>query len=107
MTIIITYGTAAVLLFGREMKEYSTIDRALISMLLVILGEFEWEDMREVGRGVAGVWFVTFNFLVVIIMLNMLLSIVMDTYMEVKGQTGGAETLISQARETFRRYRQR
>ena len=39
-------------------------------------------------------------------MLNMLLAIIMDTYMQVKGRVGHCETLWSQAKEIYRRYRQ-
>ena len=39
--------------------------------------------------------------------LNMLLSIVLDTYVSVKGRIGNAETMWSQAAETHQRYRDR
>ena len=49
---------------------------------------------------------VSFTFMIVLIMLNMLLSIILDTYMVVKGETEGkAETLISQTVESFSRWR--
>jgi hypothetical protein len=49
---------------------------------------------------------VLFTVVIGYLMLNMLLAIIMDTYMQVKGRVGHCETLWSQASEIFRRYRQ-
>ena len=43
---------------------------------MVLLGDFSWDRVKEVGRVEAGVWFWSFNVLVVWVMLNMLLAIV-------------------------------
>jgi len=62
--------------------------------------------MSEVGREEALAWFLTFQVLVTLVMLNMLLAIIMDVYTEVKGNIGNdAETLVSQSHEIFVRWK--
>jgi hypothetical protein len=95
-------------LFGFEVREFASIDRAIFTTFRVMEGEvdFDWGEMESVGRWQTALWFTTFTVIVVMLMLNMLLSIVMDTYMEVKGRLGAAETLWSQATESWRRHKQ-
>jgi len=72
-----------------------------------MLGDFDWDRLRTVGRLPAAVWFWFFTFLMVQIMLNMLLAIIMETYMEVKGRVSHmahVETMWSQASVTFRNW---
>jgi len=59
-----------------------------------------------VRRWTAMIWFWIFTLLIVIILLNMLLAIVMDNYMNVKQRSSGAITLGGQIRHMWRRYRQ-
>merc|ERR1711920_245597 len=60
----------------------------------------DWDKMIDVGRLQAMIWFFSFICLVNLVMLNMLLAMIMDTYTQVKGSMGGdAETLWSQAVE--------
>jgi hypothetical protein len=89
------------------MGDFATFGRSAHSRFLVLLGDFDWDDMNEVGRVEAAIWFWSFTVLVLWVMPNMLLAIVMDTYMEVKGRIGSAETVVSQAREVWRRGAQR
>ncbi len=61
--------------------------------------------MQEVGRRLAGVWFWIFMLVMVVILLNMLLAILMDTYTEAKQNAGNAQTLQKQISEMIRRRR--
>ena len=92
-------------LFGQELEDFANIGRAFNTVFRIMLGDFDWDEMNDVGRLVAGIWFWTFTWLVVLVMLNMLLAIIMDVYTEVKGSMGNAETLFSQTREIFSRWR--
>merc|ERR1712039_872302 len=66
----------------------------------IMLGDFNWDELIEVGRPLTSLWFWSFTWLVNLVMLNMLLAMIMDTYTQVKGSMGGdAETLWSQAVE--------
>merc|ERR1719408_140708 len=94
------------ILFGQDLSEFSNFNRAADSVFHVLIGDFEWEVMKDVGRLPATVWFWIFMMLVNMVMLNMLLAVIMDVYTEVRGAIGShAETLWSQTYEIYRRRR--
>merc|ERR1719281_1684250 len=101
-----TFVAVSLCLFGLEVEEFATIARSSFSAFRVLEGEFKWDEMQNVGRFPAALWVVLFSVVIGYIMLNMLLAIIMDTYMQVKGRVGHCETLWSQAQEIYRRYRQ-
>merc|ERR1719197_2457754 len=95
-------------LFGSELREYSTLNRAANSVFRIMMGDFDWDELSQVGMEQTAVWFWSFTWLVNLILLNMLLAIIMDVYAEVKGNIGSdAETLISQSIEIFKRWEAR
>ena len=49
----------------------------------VLMGDFDFYEMSQVSAVFAFFWFWTFQGLVFLIMLNMLLAIVLDTYSQV------------------------
>lgn len=104
-TVFMTYAAGAVCLFGREMMEFCTLERAVNSSLRCLFGDFDWRTMKEVGFEEATIWFWTFNVLILHIMFNMLLSIIMDMYMQVKAQATNTETIWSQMIEIHERWK--
>merc|ERR1719387_3042703 len=69
-----------------------------------MMGDFDWEEINVVGRYEAFCWFATFNIVVVLLMLNMLLAIVMNAYDSVKQSLGKAETLWAELQQGFNRW---
>lgn len=59
--------------------------------------------MQEVSRGGAYLWFTIFMVLCAIILLNMLLAIILDNYMDVKRVNSSAQSLTEQFYEMRRR----
>eukprot|EP00746_Dinoflagellata_sp_MGD_P019260 gnl/MRDRNA2_/MRDRNA2_144749_c0_seq1.p1 gnl/MRDRNA2_/MRDRNA2_144749_c0~~gnl/MRDRNA2_/MRDRNA2_144749_c0_seq1.p1 ORF type:complete len:858 (-),score=133.15 gnl/MRDRNA2_/MRDRNA2_144749_c0_seq1:10-2394(-) len=106
MSIFLTYVTMATSLFGREIEAFSTLERSFTTCFVVLMGDFDVAAMWEVGRGLAVVWFITFHVIIVLIMLNMLLAIIMDTYSDVKGHIQNAQTMGFQLKTLWRRWRQ-
>lgn len=105
---IAMFAASAMALFGHELEEFSTLPRALAATMRCLLGDFEWEAMKEVGSGLASAWFWAFQIFAVNIMFNMILAIIMDTYSEVKSRISlDAETLWSQSYSIWRRWRQK
>jgi len=103
--IFVTYAVMGNALFGRETDEFSTLDRSIDSCFQVLMGNFEMETFNAVGRLMAFLWFMSFMCLILLVMMNMLLAIVMDTYSEVKGSIEGSTTLFEQSNELFRRWK--
>eukprot|EP00746_Dinoflagellata_sp_MGD_P012070 gnl/MRDRNA2_/MRDRNA2_125564_c0_seq1.p1 gnl/MRDRNA2_/MRDRNA2_125564_c0~~gnl/MRDRNA2_/MRDRNA2_125564_c0_seq1.p1 ORF type:complete len:285 (-),score=50.89 gnl/MRDRNA2_/MRDRNA2_125564_c0_seq1:333-1130(-) len=94
----------AVSLFGREVPEFSTFGRAFNACFAALMGEFDYEEMYAEAREMAPIWFWLFQALMALLMLNMLLAIIMDTYAEVKGMTHDLETLPQQLFILVRRW---
>ncbi len=105
--IFSTYAVMGTALFGREVSEFCTFARALDTCFHIMMGDFDADGLRETGRFMAGVWFWTFEILILLIMLNMLLAVIMDTYSEVKGTMALSDTLFFQAYDMYRRGRDR
>lgn len=82
-SVFFTYTVAAVVLFGREVHSFTTLFRAMITCFRAMFGDFDWDELRLVGRSDAFLWFLPFMVIIVLVLLNMLIAIVMDAYDEV------------------------
>merc|ERR1712146_765833 len=90
---------------GRDVSRYTTITRSLTSLFLNMLGEYDMEELESIGRYEGGFWFWSFQVLLGMVMLNMLLAIVMDAYGEVKADVGDAETIWVEAFQQWARWK--
>lgn len=108
-SIFCVYATSAELLFGLNHSDFATFWRSMTSVFRILLGDFDWDQLKQGGRLQANVWFWSFSLLVNLIMMNMLMAIIMDVYAEVKNNlfNSNAETLWSQSYELFDRWQQR
>jgi len=104
-SVFIMYAIAAVVLFGRDNPDFTTTSRSLTSCFRAMLGDFEWEELKEVGRLDASFWFIPFNLLISIILLNMLIAMVMDAYSDVVEQIGQTDTLWREGVKAYKRWR--
>jgi len=93
------------LLFGQDVEDFSTWDRAGITCFRALLGEWEWEELESVGRVLAALWLWCFVVLVVLLLLNMVLAILMDAYSVVKSQASVMMTVPQHISEMLRRRR--
>jgi hypothetical protein len=92
-------------LFGLEIEAFSSFGRSITTCFVMMMGEFDVEPLWDTGRTVAVLWFISFQCLTVLIMMNMLLAIIMDTYEEVKDTVSNKETLLEHVKKTIRRHR--
>jgi hypothetical protein len=109
LSVFLTYSLMGVLFFGHEDLDFATLDRSMMTCFCMLMGDFDTEEMEEVGRLYpAFVYFVSFMVLMVLIVLNMLIAILMDAYAEVKAGALHSETLFGQIWELLlRTYRQK
>lgn len=98
----------ALMVFGQDMQEFATLDRALFSSFRAMFGDWDWPSMEKVGAGrlIASMWMWTFQIIVVVLLVNMLLAIILDAYSEVKSRMSLMTTLDAQISEMLRRRRQ-
>lgn len=104
-SVFIIYAVAGVVLFGRETDSFTTIFRSCGACFRMMHGDFDWDEMKLVGRFDAAMWFVPFTVMLVMILLNMLVAIVMDAYYEVKGKAESTDTLLRQGLKVWDRFR--
>lgn len=104
--IFLTYAVTSTALFGQDMAEFSTFGRSCHSCFRALMGDSDADAMNEVGRPMAFIWYWSFHILIVLILLNMLLAIIMDTYSEVKDGISSTTTLLAQLLTEIRRWRQ-
>eukprot|EP00411_Alexandrium_monilatum_P046945 CAMPEP_0175450498 /NCGR_PEP_ID=MMETSP0095-20121207/62401_1 /TAXON_ID=311494 /ORGANISM="Alexandrium monilatum, Strain CCMP3105" /LENGTH=340 /DNA_ID=CAMNT_0016750973 /DNA_START=1 /DNA_END=1021 /DNA_ORIENTATION=- len=97
----------AILFFGQDSIEFATMDRALHSCFMAMLGFWDWEGMRkEKGLFRAFLWFFTFMVIMVMLLLNMLLAILMESYSNVKALAENEPSLAQQIQNLIRRAQQ-
>ena len=88
-----------------KVRDWETPGRAAVTCWRVLIGEYNYDEMLTVNDSASSFFMITFTFGIVLIMLNMLLSIILETYLDVKrGETEKAETLYSQFMESLGRY---
>jgi len=96
MSIFATYSICGIVLFGRELDDYATTLRSVIACFRAMMGDFDWDELREIGRGEAGAWFGTFMIIIVLLLLNMALAIVIDAYTFEKEARRDGETIFQE-----------
>merc|ERR1719159_2233898 len=108
-TVFFIFALSALLMFGQELAYFANFSRSFHTTFRVLIGDFDWTEMHQVGRPQAYLWFWSLTWGLNMVMLNMLLAIIMDTYSAVKTEIlsqAGVETLWSQSREIWRRKRE-
>eukprot|EP00392_Amoebophrya_sp_AT5.2_P004234 g4242.t1 len=105
-SVFFAYALALYIVFGRHLPEFSTLGSSVTTCWRIVFGDLDYEKIYRIAPWESLVFFFSFTLLVVLIMLNMLLAIVIETYMDVKRYRAYAksETLYSQAVETVSRF---
>merc|ERR1719235_1878800 len=67
------------------------------------MGDFDYDEMEATDWLLAIVWFCAFQVVVFLILFNMLLAIVMDTYGGVKASTENPEKIWNQVVDTLKK----
>jgi len=88
--------------FGYAMYEFHSLGASLNTCFEVLMGAFDYEAIYAVDPMVGTIWFIMFNTIVLFVLLNILLAIIMDTYVLVKGEEEGADSIITQAKKTWK-----
>ena len=77
--------------FGSELEDYSSFVRTLVTQLSMALGDFDFEAIFMVNPTVATLYFFSFIGLNVMVLMNMFIAIINDTYAEVQEETADLE----------------
>ncbi|KAM8859856.1 polycystin-2-like protein 1 [Spinachia spinachia] len=82
--VFFAYAQLGYLLFGTEVKSFSTFVKCIFTQFRIILGDFDFDAIDQANRVLGPIYFVTYVFFVFFVLLNMFLAIINDTYSEVK-----------------------
>lgn len=100
-TMFMSYVLAAMFLFGHRIAEFSSTEMAISKCFLLLLGDFDFDELMEENPVTAGLWFYTFCIFMTQIILNMMLAIIMDTYSAVQGAAAESDKLWEQMWQVF------
>lgn len=103
-TVFFGYVFAGMLIFGRRLWNWSNMTLAFNEAFLFAMGDADYDELTEEYPMTAGLWYWTFVWLVVILMLNMLMAIVMDVYTEVKGDAASTAPVWIQLQDIAYEY---
>jgi hypothetical protein len=105
--VFIGWGMAFSATFGSHMVQYSTVPHAMMSLFRLLLGDYEFDDMYEVGGTMAAILFVLYNVLMSFLLTNMFVALMSNSYIfskirvfgdlsaeQNRGRWAGAETFL-------------
>jgi hypothetical protein len=104
ITIFLSYVVSGMLIFGRRLWNWSNMSLAFNEAFLLAMGDADYDELTLEYPLTAGIWYWTFVWLVVILMLNMLMAIIMDVYTEVKGNASGTAPVWLQLKQIAFEY---
>eukprot|EP00927_Polykrikos_kofoidii_P067858 TRINITY_DN6328_c0_g2_i1.p1 TRINITY_DN6328_c0_g2~~TRINITY_DN6328_c0_g2_i1.p1 ORF type:complete len:948 (-),score=139.19 TRINITY_DN6328_c0_g2_i1:55-2874(-) len=102
ITILGAFIVSGMYLFGNRLWSFSQFGLSLITCSRMLLGDFDFDELREEELLMPMIWFVLFIVLVVCLMLNMLMAIIMDQYTEVKSEAESTAPVWTQISEAVR-----
>jgi len=101
----VTTGYAIVghLTFGSEIYEFSNVGLAFETCMHFLLGELHVKDDLDhlSNKGTVSLFFWSFILIVFFILINVLLAIIVDAYVEVKESATGSSTMLQDVWEIF------
>jgi len=103
-SVYICMVVQAVLFFGQDILEFSTFVRAFHACFRALFGEWDWDAFQQIGRVKAVAWFGAFLLMMVLVLFNVLLAILMESYGQVKAAAAEAASLGQQVFQMNRRY---
>ena len=90
--IIVLYTSLSHILFGGMIAEFSTFGSTMETMVNVLLGSVDVGVISgELGGAAGTVFFYTYVVAGYLILLNMLLAILIEAYLDVKGEAAAAQ----------------
>lgn len=82
--IFLAYAQWGYLIFGTQVKDFSSYHYCIYTLFRIILGDFDFQAIEQANRVMGPIYFITYVFFVFFVLINMFLAIINDTYAEVK-----------------------
>ncbi|XP_013419430.1 polycystin-2 isoform X1 [Lingula anatina] len=78
------FAQLGVLVFGAVIRDFSNFWNAVFTLFRIILGDFDFNSLQDFDKFLGPLYFFCYVFFVFLILLNMFLAIINDTYADVK-----------------------
>eukprot|EP01062_Namystynia_karyoxenos_P065912 TRINITY_DN59967_c0_g1_i1.p1 TRINITY_DN59967_c0_g1~~TRINITY_DN59967_c0_g1_i1.p1 ORF type:complete len:1140 (+),score=358.27 TRINITY_DN59967_c0_g1_i1:135-3554(+) len=99
---VLGYAMTGAAVFGGGLLEYRSIDTAYSTLLRYLLGDFDYESLREENKILAPLFFWTFEVLTFFILLNFIVAVISAAFDEVSSDGTVHLDLDATLRKTFR-----
>ncbi|XP_031573831.1 polycystic kidney disease 2-like 1 protein isoform X2 [Actinia tenebrosa] len=90
--IFFAYAQLGYLIFGTQVRDFSTFQDSIFTLFRIILGDFDFHQIENANRVLGPLFFISYVFFVFFVLLNMFLAIINDTYAEVKSDIAAQES---------------
>ncbi len=87
----LAFGLFAFGVFGSELEDYSTFVRTLVTQFSMTMGDFDFEALVSVNVVFGSLYFFAFIGLNVMVLMNMFVAIINDSYAEVQEEAAEKE----------------
>ena len=87
----LAFALLAFAMFGSELEDYSSFMRTLVTQFSMTLGDFDFEAIFMVNPTIATLYFFSFIGLNVMVLMNMFIAIINDSYAEIQEETAEIE----------------
>jgi hypothetical protein len=98
VVVIVTFALSGHVIFGDRASEFSTVKASLESCVNILFGNFDYESIKGLYVPVSIIYYWSYIIIASLILLNMMLAIVLDTYGEVSEQAFSDNTVTSLGR---------
>mmetsp|Transcript_18147 Transcript_18147/g.59274 ORF Transcript_18147/g.59274 Transcript_18147/m.59274 type:complete len:1019 (-) Transcript_18147:50-3106(-) len=93
MTVMFGFSAAFYVIFGPEVPEFKSLGDSFGALMRSLLGDFDYGALSDANSALAPILFYFFNALVFMVLLNMFLAIICDSFAEVKGNQSEEDLL--------------
>jgi len=95
LIIFIAFAISGHILFGRRNESFATFEGAFADCFQIVMErEYNWEKLTEQDLYTCTLWVWSFLLLVVLILINIFLAMIFDTYGDVRASVGHSPTLL-------------
>lgn len=101
--VIFAYAQAFHISFGTDISDYSTLLNAIFGLFKTLLGDFDFEAIKNVNQILGPLLFITFEVVCYFVMLNMFLAILNKAYSDVMDK-GVDDPMAVEFRNTVAEY---
>jgi hypothetical protein len=107
MAVLCNFILGGRILFGAELRHWSTFSRSIGTSVRMIMGRYEFDTMYEVAPISASIWFWLFILSVMFVLSNFLLAIIYDHWYQFRKLIGPTPTVLQDVREAWKDFKWR